>query len=293
MTKYIGCPDKLYTGYVNMASFVIELFLICVVAGLAGSLLGIGGGIIVVPVLTLLFHVDIRLAIGASIISVIATSSGAAAAYVKEHLTNMRVGMFLEIATTTGAITGAYITGLVSQRFLFIVFGLILGYSSVQMFRGHFKKVDLVVPDDKLADRLALHDNYYDEAEQRQISYKVTHTKFGLFLMYVAGMVSGLLGIGSGALKVPAMDLAMRLPMKVSAATSNFMIGVTAAASAGIYFARGDIDPFIAAPVAAGVLVGAVGGSRILPKLRNGAIRGLFVVVLLFISMQMLYKGVS
>lgn len=276
-----------------MASFVVELFFICVVAGLAGSLLGIGGGIIVVPVLTLLFHIDIRLAIGASIVSVIATSSGAAAAYVKEHLTNMRVGMFLEMATTTGAITGAYVAGLVSQRVLYVVFGIILAYSSVQMFRGRFKDVNRPVPPDRLADRLALHDAYYDEAEQREIRYKVTHTRIGLFLMYVAGMVSGLLGIGSGALKVPAMDLAMRLPMKVSTATSNFMIGVTAAASAGIYFARGEIDPFVAAPVAAGVLVGAVGGSRMLPKLKNAFIRSLFVAVLLFISLQMLYKGVA
>ncbi|NNN19904.1 MAG: sulfite exporter TauE/SafE family protein [Acidimicrobiaceae bacterium] len=276
-----------------MSSFVIELFFICVVAGLAGSLLGIGGGIIVVPVLTLLFHVDIRLAVGASIISVIATSSGAAAAYVKEHLTNMRVGMFLEIATTTGAITGAYVAGLVSQKILYVVFGVILAYSSIQMFRGHFRDSTRPVPEDRLADALQLHDAYYDEAEGREIRYKVTHTKLGLFLMYIAGMVSGLLGIGSGALKVPAMDLAMRLPMKVSSATSNFMIGVTAAASAGVYFARGDIDPFVAAPVAAGVLVGAVGGSRMLPRLKNGVIRSLFVMVLLIISIQMLYKGVA
>ncbi len=276
-----------------MASFVVELFFICVVAGLAGSLLGIGGGIIVVPVLTLVFHVDIRLAIGASIISVIATSSGAAAAYVKEHLTNMRVGMFLEVATTTGAITGAYVAGLVSQKVLYVVFGVILAYSAVQMFRGHFRDSERPVPKDALADRLQLHDAYFDEAEEKEIRYKVTHTKFGLFLMYIAGMVSGLLGIGSGALKVPAMDLAMRLPMKVSTATSNFMIGVTAAASAGVYFARGEIDPFVAAPVAAGVLVGAVGGSRMLPRLKNGFIRTLFVVVLLIISIEMLYKGVA
>ncbi len=276
-----------------MGSFVVELFFICVVAGLAGSLLGIGGGIIVVPVLTLVFHVDIRLAIGASIISVIATSSGAAAAYVKEHLTNMRVGMFLEVATTTGAITGAYVAGLVSQKVLYVVFGVILAYSAVQMFRGHFRNTERPVPKDALADRLQLHDAYFDEAEGREIRYKVTHTKFGLFLMYIAGMVSGLLGIGSGALKVPAMDLAMRLPMKVSTATSNFMIGVTAAASAGVYFARGEIDPFVAAPVAAGVLVGAVGGSRVLPRLKNGFIRSLFVVVLLVISIEMLYKGVA
>ncbi|NNN15616.1 MAG: sulfite exporter TauE/SafE family protein [Acidimicrobiaceae bacterium] len=272
--------------------FSLVLFAICVLAGVLGSLLGIGGGLVVVPVLTLLFHVDIRLAIGASIVSVIATSSGAAAAYVRERITNLRIGMFLEIATTTGAITGAYIAGLVSGRVLYVLFGVILGYSSLQMFRKRHGHPPLEVSTDKWANSLVLHSSYYDVAEGKEIPYKVTNTKVGLVLMYVAGAVSGLLGIGSGALKVPAMDLAMRLPMKVSSATSNFMIGVTAAASAGVYFARGDIDPYIAAPVASGVLIGALVGSKLLPKLRAESVRLLFVVVLLIISIQMLYKGI-
>ncbi len=273
--------------------FTAVLFTISLAAGALGSLLGLGGGIIVVPALTLLLHVDIRFAIGASIVSVIATSSGAAAAYVRERMTNMRVAMFLELATTSGAITGAYLAGLVSTGWLYILFGLIMGYSALAMFRKRGELVARAVPPSRLADRLALHGSYFDHAADEEIAYSVTGVQRGLGLMYVAGTVSGLLGIGSGALKVPAMDLAMRLPIKVSTATSNFMIGVTAAASAGIYFARGDINPFIAAPVAAGVLTGAMVGSRLLPRLHSAMIRKLFVVVLMAVSVQMLVKGLS
>ena len=274
----------------TVLEFVLVTFGISLAAGLAGALLGLGGGIIVVPALTLLLDVDIRLAVGASIVSVIATSSGAAAAYVREHMTNLRVGMFLEIGTTTGAITGAFIAGHVPLRWLFIVFGVMMGYSAVEMFRNR-REEGGPVPPDPIADRLNLHGSYYDQVEHRKIDYRVTHSLFGLALMYVAGCVSGLLGIGSGALKVPSMDLAMRLPIKVSTATSNFMIGVTAAASAGVYFARGDISPVVAAPVAAGVLIGATAGSLVLPRLENRWIRIMFVVVLLWISAQMLWKG--
>ncbi len=272
-------------------SFMISTFVAAVVAGVLGSLLGLGGGIIITPFLTLLLGIDIRYAIGASVLSVIATSSGAAAAYVKEHLTNLRVAMLLEIGTTAGALTGAYLAGFVPTKWLFIIFGVILGYSAIRMLqKRHAGKG--VVPASKLADKLKLHDHYYDEAEGREISYRVARPRLGLCLMYIAGIVSGLLGIGSGALKVPAMDLAMRLPIKVSTATSNFMMGVTAAASAGVYFARGDIDPFIAGPVAAGVMIGATLGSRMLGKLKNGHIRKAFVVVLLVVAIQMLIKGV-
>ena len=276
---------------VTPLAFVFVLFGISVVAGALGSLLGLGGGIIVVPALTLLFHVDIRLAIGASIVSVIATSSGAAAAYVRDHMTNLRVGMFLELGTTTGAITGAYLAGVVDPRVLYVVFGVALAYSAVAMFQRRHAE-GAAGPPDRLADRLRLHDSYHDEATGVLVRYRVARVKLGLVLMYVAGMVSALLGIGSGALKVPAMDLAMGLPMKVSTATSNFMIGVTAAASAGVYFVRGDINPFIAAPVAAGVLLGATAGSRILPRAQSGAIRWLFVAVLVFIAIEMLARGI-
>jgi uncharacterized protein len=269
--------------------FTLVTFAISVVAGVLGSLLGLGGGIIVVPALTLLLHIDIRYAIGASIVSVIATSSGAAAAYVRERMTNLRVAMVLEIATTTGAITGAYLAGRVAGRWLYLIFGLIMGYSAIAMFRKRHQIAD--VPPDRWADRLALHDSYYDDAVRQEISYRVTRTPLGFCLMYIAGIVSGLLGIGSGALKVPAMDLAMGLPIKVSTATSNFMIGVTAAASAGVYFARGDIDPFVAAPVACGVLLGATAGSHLLGKLKSQVIRVIFVIVLLWVSAEMILKG--
>jgi len=277
-------------------SFTLVTFAISLAAGLLGSLLGLGGGIIVVPALTLLLRIDIRYAIGASIVAVIATSSGAAAAYVRERMTNLRVAMLLEVATTSGAICGALAAGRVGGRGLFITFGIIMGYSAIAMLRkrgapwtGAAGAAD--VPRDAWADRLALHGAYFDEAMGRERAYRVTRTPLGLALMYVAGVVSGLLGIGSGALKVPAMDLAMGLPIKVSTATSNFMIGVTAAASAGVYFARGDIDPFVAAPVACGVLVGATAGARLLGRIHGRVIRVIFVIVLLWVSLEMLLKG--
>jgi uncharacterized membrane protein YfcA len=272
--------------------FDLSVLSISAVAGVLGSLLGLGGGIIIIPVLTLLFHIDIRYAIGASIVSVIATSSGAAAAYVRERMTNLRVAMVLELATSAGALTGAYLAGLLAVRWLYIIFGIVMGYSALMMFRKrHQSAEDETIPA-PWADYLKLHSSYYDEASGQEIIYRVARTRVGLGLMYVAGVVSGLLGIGSGALKVPAMDLAMRLPIKVSTATSNFMIGVTAAASAGVYFARGDIDPFVAAPVAAGVLLGAVLGSRLLGRVQSATIRVVFVIVLLWVSGQMLLKGI-
>ncbi|MDQ1502343.1 MAG: uncharacterized protein QOD57_70 [Actinomycetota bacterium] len=273
--------------------FTVAVFALSVAAGGLGSLLGLGGGIIVVPALTLLLHVDIRFAIGASIVSVIATSSGAAAAYVRDGMTNLRVAMFLELGTTAGALSGAYLAGVVPVRTLYLVFGVVMGYSALAMFRKRHADLAVAVPVDALADRLALHSSYVDEALGREIHYPVTGSTIGLGLMYVAGVVSGLLGIGSGALKVPAMDLAMRLPIKVSTATSNFMIGVTAAASAGVYFARGQVDPFVAGPVAMGVLTGALGGSRLLGRLQSSVIRKVFVAVLLWVSLEMLLKGVQ
>jgi uncharacterized membrane protein YfcA len=271
--------------------FVLLVFLISIVAGFLGSLLGLGGGLIVIPALTLLLHVDIRLAIGASIISVIATSSGAAAAYVREHLANIRVAMFLELGTTTGAITGAYLAGRVHPRFLYILFGAMLGYSAVAMLRGkHGVSLDDSVS--RVSEWLALGSSYYDAARDQHIQYPVRRPLLGLILMYGAGTASGLLGIGSGALKVPAMDLGMGLPMKVSTATSNLMIGVTAAASAGLYFARGQIDPFIAAPVALGVLGGALVGSHYLGRVEHKHLRRIFVIVLLVIAVEMIVKGI-
>lgn len=278
---------------VTPAAFSLTVFGVSLFAGGLGSLLGIGGGLMIVPFLTLGLGVDIRYAIGASIVSVIATSSGAAAGYVRERMTNLRVAMFLEVATSAGALSGAFIAALISGKWLFILFGSLIAYSAVSMLLKMLpraKPMRGVVPD-RLSDTLALHSSYFDEAEQTEIPYRVTRAPIGFLLMYGAGLASGLLGIGSGALKVPALDLAMRLPIKVSTATSNFMIGVTAAASAGVYFARGDIDPFVAAPVASGVVIGAFIGSKFLSKIQAWVIRVLFVVILLWVSSQMLMKG--
>ncbi|MGH2458995.1 MAG: sulfite exporter TauE/SafE family protein [Chloroflexota bacterium] len=273
--------------------FFLITFVCAVFAGVLGAMLGLGGGVIMVPVLTLALGVDIRYAIGASIVSVIATSSGAAATYVRDRITNLRIGMFLEMATTTGAISGAYVGGLISGRALYIIFGAILAYSGFMMFRKRNQEIPTDVPDSKLATSLRMHGQYYDAALKQNVHYRVTGVVPALGLMYIAGVVSGLLGIGSGALKVPAMDLAMHLPMKVSSATSNFMIGVTAAASAGIYFERGDIQALIAAPVAMGVLIGATSGTRLLIGLRGSVIRQIFVVVLVVICVEMLGKGLG
>ncbi len=272
--------------------FVLLVALISFVAGMLGSLLGLGGGMIVVPALTLLLGIDIRLAIGASIISVIATSSGAAAAYVRDHLANLRVAMFLELGTTSGAITGAWVAGLLHPRWLFVLFGAILGYSALAMLKPRALRAAPRHGATTLSHRLRLQSSYFDDARGAEVAYEPARPVVGLGLMYVAGIVSGLLGIGSGALKVPAMDLAMELPIKVSTATSNFMIGVTAAASAGLYFARGQIDPFVAAPVAIGVLAGAFVGSKILSRVSSRALRVTFVVVLVLVSLQMLVRGV-
>jgi uncharacterized membrane protein YfcA len=271
--------------------FVLTLAAISFLAGFLGSLLGLGGGMIVVPALTLLMHVDIRLAIGASIISVIATSSGAAAAYVRDRLANLRVAMFLELGTTLGAISGAYLAGVIPARWLYILFGAILGYSALAMLQKR-RPHDADAPRTRLAGLLNLRGSYVDELSGQAVVYEPVRPALGLGLMYLAGTTSGLLGIGSGALKVPAMDLAMGLPIKVSTATSNFMIGVTAAASAGLYFTRGQIDPFIAAPVAIGVLAGAFTGSKTLGRIGSRALRVTFVAVLIIVSLQMLLKGI-
>jgi uncharacterized membrane protein YfcA len=271
--------------------FVLVIFAAAVGAGVLGALAGLGGGILIVPLLTIGFGIDIRFAVGVSIISVIATSSGAAAAYVRDHLTNLRVGMFLEVATTLGAVTGAYVSGHLNSQILFILFGMVLLLSVVPTIRKLGEETPVGVTNDRIAERLHLASTYPDQVLGRNVSYQVTRVPFGLAMMYVAGVASGLLGIGSGVLKVLAMDTAMRLPIKVSTATSNFMIGVTAAASAGIYLWRGDVVPTVAAPVALGVLVGATLGARLLVHFQNTTIRLIFLAVLVIISVEMLLRG--
>ncbi len=273
--------------------FTILVFGAAVGAGLLGSLVGLGGGILIVPLLTLGFGLDIRLAIGASIISVIATSSGAAAAYVRDHLTNIRVAMVLELATTVGAVTGAVVAGYLNPRALFFLFGGILIFSVFPMIKKLGEELPTGVENDAIATKLRLNSYYPDRQQKGMVSYNVARVPLGFGMMFIAGIVSGLLGIGSGALKVLAMDTGMRLPIKVSSATSNFMIGVTAAASSGIYFWKGDIVPEIAAPVAIGVLVGATVGARMLVRFRSSTIRRVFIVVLIIVSVEMLLKGLG
>lgn len=270
----------------------IEILFISVFAGFIGSLLGLGGGIIITPALTLLMGIDIKYAIGASIVSVIATSSGSAIAYLRDKITNIRIGMFLEIATTIGALSGALLSGLISTKYLYLIFGLLLLYSAVNMFNKRNQELPREFEASPLAEKLKLNGSYYDHALSRKVDYHVTGIYGGFGMMYVAGVISGLLGIGSGVFKVMAMDSFMKLPMKVSTATSNFMIGVTAAASAGIYLTRGNIDPQIAAPVALGVLMGAAIGTKVMQRLKSTTLRLLFIPILLYVSIEMILKGV-
>jgi uncharacterized membrane protein YfcA len=257
-------------------------------AGLLGSLTGLGGGVIIVPLLTLVFHVDIRYAIGASLVSVIATSSGAAAAYLKEGFSNIRVGMFLEIATTVGALCGAFLATRIPTAAIAIVFGVVLLYSAWTSIKPE-ADVPIHERTDGIAQRLRLDGTY--PADGKLVAYHVHRVPLGFGLMYVAGTLSGLLGIGSGAVKVLAMDRAMSIPFKVSTTTSNFMIGVTAAASAGIYLHRGYIDPGLAMPVMLGVLVGALLGARILPGAKVRTLRMVFGVAIAVVAVEMIFKG--
>ena len=260
-------------------------------AGFVGALVGLGGGVFIVPILTLVFHVSFTAAIGASIVSVIATSSGAAAAYVKDRMTNLRVGMFLEVATTTGAICGALLSTLLDPTILFIVFGVVLLISALPLVMRLGEELPQGVANHKWAEKLHLPGTYPDRKSHVDVAYNVAHIRWGFSMMYVAGLISGLLGIGSGTFKVLAMDTAMRLPMKVSTTTSNFMIGVTAAASAGIFFQRGDIDPAIAAPVALGVLIGATLGAKTITRVSNVWLKKLFVPVIVLVALNMLARG--
>jgi len=274
----------------NILEFTILVAMGSFVAGLLGSLTGLGGGVVLVPLLTIFFKVDIRYAIGASLVSVIATSSGAAAAYVKEGFSNIRIGMFLEIATTLGALCGAFLATVVSTRFLAVIFGLVLLYSAY-LSRKPRTAEQRNLPPDALATRLRMNGSFPSEEGMRH--YNVQRVPAGFSLMFGAGALSGLLGIGSGAVKVLAMDQAMKIPFKVSTTTSNFMIGVTAAASAGIYLNRGYIDPGLSMPVMLGVLAGSLLGVRILVKAETRVLRLVFSLVIVVLGAQMIYEGIT
>ncbi|ACC81554.1 sulfite exporter TauE/SafE family protein [Nostoc punctiforme] len=274
----------------NTLDFSLLIWFGSLSAGFLGALTGLGGGVVIVPFLSVVCGVDLHYAIGASLLSVIATSSGAASAYVKEGYTNMRLGMFLEIATTFGAVAGAVVAAKISTGVIAIVFGIVLLYSAYLSRKPYSENIDNLPPD-PLATRLKLNSTYPTSTGEQ--SYNVRGVPFGFGLMFIAGVLSGLLGIGSGALKVLAMDQIMHIPFKVSTTTSNFMIGVTAAASAGIYLNRGYIDPGLAMPVMLGVLCGAVLGARVLVRARVQLLRNIFSGVILVLALEMIYKGLT
>ncbi|HJE44568.1 sulfite exporter TauE/SafE family protein [Levilactobacillus namurensis] len=264
-------------------------------AGIAGAILGIGGGMIITPILTLGMGLSIKYAIGASIIAVIATSSGSTIAYLRDNVLNLRVAMFLEIATTIGAIIGALMTGILDPKYLYLLFGCLLVFSAWNMVRKLRQGQEVLkrVTPDRLAAKLKLNGSYFDKAELRDVDYQVENVPAGFAVMFGAGVASGLLGIGSGAFKVMAMDTFMKMPLKPSSSTSNLMMGVTAAASATVYFFNGSILPGIAVPMALGILVGAVIGSRVMQVLPARWIRIVFIPVLLYIGLQMVFKGLG
>ncbi|WP_294251616.1 sulfite exporter TauE/SafE family protein [uncultured Chryseobacterium sp.] len=270
-------------------SEIIILFLGAISAGLLGSLTGLGGGVIIIPLLTLGFGVPMHYAIGASLISVIGTSSGAAVAFVKEGFTNMRIGMFLEIATTAGAIVGALVSGMLNPNTIGIIFASILLLTVILNLKGKPDHQEPVIKG-SLEEKLKLYGTFPDKGVLK--SYSARNTVPGFFMMMFAGAMSGLLGIGSGALKVLAMDNMMRLPFKVSTTTSNFMIGVTAVASSLIYFQRGEIIPVIVAPVLVGVVVGSFIGSKTLMVSKTKKLKTFFAIVITILSVYMMYNGI-
>lgn len=272
--------------------FSIILLLGAIFAGLIGSLTGLGGGVIVIPLLTLGFGVDMRYAIGAALVTSIATSSGAAAAYIKEGITNVRIGMFLEIATTTGAVIGAIVAMYLDKMYIAIIFGIVLIFSAIRSVYKKDENIDHSLPGDKWGEKLKLNGSYPTK-EGKVEHYNVHNVAGGYSLMTLAGVLSGLLGIGSGALKVLAMDTAMKIPFKVSTTTSNFMVGVTAAASAVVYLQRGYIDPGLAMPIVVGVLIGAFFGSKILPRTNVKKLRLLFSIVIFLLAISMMYNGIT
>jgi hypothetical protein len=267
------------------------LFLVSIVAGFVGAMSGMGGGVILIPVLTF-FGMDIKHAIAVSIVSVIATSSGSASAYVRDRITNLKVGMFLEMFTIVGALAGAAITLVSGRRFLFILFGIVLLSSWVALFRQRNEAWQQRAHQDLFSRWLELKGSYYDRSIQQIIVYHGLRAYLGGPLMFGAGLIAGLLGIGAGALKVLIHDLVMGLPPKVSTTTSNLIIGVTALAGTSVYLAAGMIDPGLAAPVILGVVFGAFIGTRLLVRLTNQTVRHIFLGVLLVLGIEMIFRGI-
>jgi uncharacterized protein len=268
------------------------LFLVAIVAGFVGAMAGMGGGVVLIPVLTTFFHVDIKHAIAVSMLSVIATSSGAASAYVKDRLTNLKVGMFLETFTMMGALAGAALAVHMNPRWLYLSFGVVLLASWSALWFGQQGTWRPVAHPDALSRWLELSGEYRETEEGPAVSYHATRAGLGAVCMVGAGAVAGLLGIGAGALKVLVHDLIMGLPAKVSTTTSNLIIGVTALAGSSVYLAQGLIDPALAAPIVLGILLGAWGGTRVLVRLNNRKVRGFFLFVLAILGVEMLIRGI-
>lgn len=267
------------------------LFGVSLVAGLVGAMAGMGGGVVLIPVLTFL-GMDIKHAIAISIVSVIATSSGAASAYVRDHITNLRVGMFLEMFTIVGALAGAGITIVSSRRMLFLLFGAVLLATWITLFVRRNEAWRPAARVDRFSRWLTLGGSYYDSAHGETIAYQGARAYLAAPLMFLAGTIAGLLGIGAGALKVLIHDLVMGLPPKVSTTTSNLIIGVTALAGTSVYLSAGLIDPGLTAPVVLGVGAGALLGTKILVRLTNAGVRRFFLVVLLVLGGEMLLRGI-
>ncbi len=268
------------------------LFFISIAAGFVGAMSGMGGGVVLIPVLTLL-GMDIKHAIAISIVSVIATSSGSASAYVRDHITNLKVGMFLEMFTIVGALVGAAITVVSARGPLFFIFGLVLLGAWTALFLQRHHGWTPVAHQDKFSKWLQLEGKYYDQATGQTIEYRGARAYFGGPLMFGAGFIAGLLGIGAGALKVLIHDLVMGLPPKVSTTTSNLIIGVTALAGASVYLAAGLINPGLAAPVILGILIGAFIATRLLVRLTNQKVRHFFLVVLAILGVEMILRGLG
>ncbi len=277
----------------SLTVFSLAVLFTSVGAGAVGSILGLGGGILLIPILTIFYGVDLHYAMGASIISVIATSSGAAASYLRTGLSNLRVGLFLVMATISGALVGALLAGVVPVRALELILGLALSYSAFTTIRQLHDELPEHLSEDRLALRFGLEGRYHDLRLEHEVAYRAQRVAPGFVAMFGAGLLSGMLGIGSGAFKVLAMDYLMRLPMKVSTATSNFMIGLTASASAGIYWSRGDINVLIVAPVAMGVLAGAYLGTMLMARMRNTTVRKLFLPIVVYLALSMILRGLG
>jgi uncharacterized membrane protein YfcA len=269
--------------------YALLLLLVSIFGGFLGSILGLGGGAIIVSVLTLVLHVDIRYAIAASLISIVATSSGAAAGFLKDRLTNLRLAVLLEVGTVLGAMSGFLIAKSVKVSFLYWLFGIFLSFSAIMMLRK--RDEHKTFENHPWAEKLKLNSEY-PERSGEMIAYSVAKVPLGIVFMYFAGILSALLGIGSGIFKVTAMDGTMRLPIKVSSATSNFMIGVTATASAGAYLLYGHVRPEIACPMSIGIIVGSWIGARIMARLPAQLIRRVFVLILILVAFQMIMKGI-